>query len=210
MNRFWKYAGRALLFLIGAVVTAILAAIINGLVGGQPLSGLVKLRGLYETVLQTTVPAWVFALVLMTALFSLIYAVKNAPGRKRKGKVHFTPDGFNTGWARQHDKEMTARIGGTFTYDGPNEVTFLQAFIKGTEPVGFGASLAPSDGSGRSVDTEQLWLAPGHLVRGVLYLRFPLVLGTPGQPLRQEVFFRDSLRRDFTIGKVDFPYIGSK
>jgi hypothetical protein len=198
------------LFFIGTVVTAIVAAIINAWVVGQPLSGLVKLQGLYKTFFLSPVPAWAFALVLMVAVFSFIYAVKNAPSRKRKGRVHFIPDGFNTGWAKQHDKEMNARIGGTFTYDGPDKVIVLQAFLKGAAPAGFGANIEPIDGSGKTVATEELWLAPGHPVRGVLYLRFGLVLGTPGQPLRREVFFRDSFGRDFSVGQVDFPYIGSR
>ena len=210
MNRFWKYAGSGLLFFLGAVVTAIVAAIINAWVVGQPLSGLVKLQGLYKTFFLSPVPAWAFALVLMVAVFSFIYAVKNAPSHKRKGRVHFIPDGFNTGWAKQHDKEMNARIGGTFTYDGPDPVILLQAFLKGAEPTGFIANTEPSDGSHRPVSTGELWLVPGQPVQGVLYLRFGVVLGTPGQPLRREVFFRDSFGWDFSVGKVDFPYIGSK
>jgi len=36
------------------------------------------------------------------------------------------------------------------------------------------------------------------------------VLGTPGKPLRRKVVLRDTFNRDFLIGPIEFPYIGSE
>ncbi len=52
-----KLAFDALKGLVGIIVTAIVTA----LIGSQPLTGLVKLKGLYQAFTQTSLRAWTFA-----------------------------------------------------------------------------------------------------------------------------------------------------
>ena len=131
--------------LIGIVATAIITAWITG----QPLTGLTKLGGIYQTFIRSSVPAWAFALVLLVALIGLYYALVNLPRRRPKGTVHFVPDAHNNGWSRQTDKTMNVRVGGSFTYDGPGDLSIFRAFLKGTQPVtDMMAQVESSDGNG--------------------------------------------------------------
>lgn len=210
VDKFLKYTGRAVLFVVSTAVVAISTTIITALMTGQPLSGFDRLKGVYAFVAQSTVPAWAFALVFVLAGFASYYAYKHSPWRRPKGKVHFLDDLCNTGWSKQHETEMNAQIGGTFTYEGPGGLIVLTAFLKGTEPKSFGLSLwNPSKGD-RGASDGQLFLLHGDPVQAVLYLKLRPVLGTPGQPLHGEVILRDNFNRDFSIGPVDFPYAASR
>lgn len=202
---FWlRAAGKLVL----GIAVAVIASIITALITGQPLTGLLKLKGLYKTFILSSVSAWIFTVVLLFALFAFLYAIKHLPKRRPKGKVHFLRDVLNTGWSKQHDTEMNVRLGGTFTYDGPGELTLLTAFLDGTElPPYLSVQVPAPDGSGL-MSTDQIWLHEGFAHRVLIDLRLTPVLGVPGNSLRKEVIFRDKFDRNFSIGKVEFPYIG--
>jgi len=108
--------------LIGIIASSIITALITG----QPLTGLTKVRGLYQTFIQSSVPAWAFALVFLFALFGIYYALTHLPKSRAKGKVHFISDAYNTTWSKTTDEHMDVRLSGTFTYDGPGELIILK------------------------------------------------------------------------------------
>jgi hypothetical protein len=195
--------GKALLYMVSS-------AIITAWITGKPLTGLTKLRGLYSTFIQSSVPAWAFALAVMVALFGLQYTLTHLPKRRRIGKVHFVPDAHNNGWAKLSDNEMEVRIGGTFTYDGPGELVVLKAFLKGTKPTtDILANVEQQDGSGRMTNVRELWLESRTARRAFIHLRLTPVVGTPGQPLRRALVLRDKFTEDFVIhDSIEFKYIG--
>src|SRR5438309_2184926 len=144
------------------LVSIIASSIITALISGQPLTGLTKVRGLYQTFIQSSVPAWAFALVFLVALFGIQYFFTHLPKRRPKGKVHFIPDAYNTAWAKTADEQMDVRLSGTFTYDGPGELVILKVFLQGTHPTtDIMATVDAADGSGRSETVTQLWLRAG-------------------------------------------------
>jgi hypothetical protein len=193
--------------LIGIVLSVIITAWLTG----QPLTGLTKLRGLYKTFIQSSVPAWTFALVFLAALLGIYYSFTHLPRRRPKGEVHFIPDAHNNGWAKQTDTEMDVRISGTFTYDGPDELVVLKAFLKGTQPTtDMIARMDMVNAFGTTETIPELWLSAGHSRRVFIYLRLKPVVGTPGKPMRRQFILRDKFNRDFLIGPIEFPYIGRK
>jgi hypothetical protein len=192
---------------VSALFVPVVAAWVNSMMTGTPLNGVPGIIQFWKGIILGSVPVWLFALVFVFAIFTLYCAIKYSPSRKPKGKVHFIPDGCNTGWAKQHETEMNARIGGTFTYEGPDSLIVLMAFLKGTESTNFDLTLLEPDGRSQG-DSQQLFLPHGKPVRAILYLRLSPVIGTPGQSLRREVIFRDNFNRDFGIGPVDFQYMG--
>lgn len=193
--------------LLGIVVSAIITAWITG----QPFTGLTKLKGLYQTFIQSSVPAWAFAVVFLIALFGIYYSITHASERRPKGKVHFIPDAHNNGWAKQTDREIEVRIGGTFTYDGSGELVVLKAFLKGTQPTtDMIARMDMTNAFGKIETVPELWLSGGRSQRAFISLRLTPVVGTPGKPMRRKLVLRDKLNRDFLIDPIDFPYIGPK
>ncbi len=64
--------------LVGIIDTAIITALITG----QPLAGLTKLRGLYQTFISSAVPAWAFACAFLTAVVGIYYAFAHLPKRR--------------------------------------------------------------------------------------------------------------------------------
>jgi hypothetical protein len=198
---------RTLKGLIGIVAPIIITALITG----QPLTGLVKLQGLYKTFIKSSVPAWAFAIAFMVALFGIYYTLTHLPNRRPKGKVHFVPDAHNCGWSKQTDTQMNVRIGGTFTYDGSGELIVLRAFLRGTQPTtDMMAQVENDGGTGMSMSSSELWLRSGLSQRALISLYLQPLLGTPGKPLRARLVFHDKFNRDFVIDAVEFPYIGSK
>src|SRR5690349_2202161 len=62
------------------LISIIASPIITAWITGQPLTGLTKVRGLYQTFVQSSVPAWAFALVFLVALFGdPIFLVPSEP-----------------------------------------------------------------------------------------------------------------------------------
>lgn len=198
---------RAATGLISIVATAVITAWLTG----QPLTGLTRIKGLYKTFIQSSVPAWTFALVFLAALLGIYYALTHLPNRRPKGKVHFIPDAHNSGWSKQTATEMNVRIGGMFTYEGPATLMVLTARLKGTRPItDMLAQVDTRDGTGRTVRVYNLWLEPKIAVRGLVDLKVTPVLGIPGQPMRRKLVLRDNLNRDFVVGPIEFPYNGAK
>jgi hypothetical protein len=190
---------------------AIVSAIATAWVGGRPLTGLVRLRGLYDTFVRNSVPAWAFGLAFLAAIVGIYYAITHLPKRRPKGKVHFIPDAHNCGWSKQSDADMNARIGGTFTYDAPGELVILKAFLTGTEPTtDMTVQTEAFDGSGRMVTTSELWLNGGASQRTFIHMRLRPALGKPGRPVRRKLVLIDKFNRDFHVGPINFPYIGPK
>lgn len=193
--------------LLSIVATAIITAWLTG----QPLTGLTKLKGLYKTFVQSSVAAWVFALVLLVALLGIHYVLTHLPHRRIKGNVHFVPDAHNSGWSKQHDTEMNLRVGGVFTYDGPGTLSVLTAHLKGTQPTtDMLAKVESSDGTCKYVGVRELWLQSKIGVRCVLDLKLKPVRGIPGKPMSGKVVLVNNFRREFVIGPIEFPYIGPK
>lgn len=121
---------------IGVTLMLTLVTVITtNLMTGQPLTGLVKLKGLYQTFIKSSVPAWAFAFVFLIALLGIYYAATHLLKSRSKGKVHFSPDAHNNGWSELGTAEMSARISGRFTYEGKEEtIIVLKVFLEGTEP----------------------------------------------------------------------------
>lgn len=200
-----KALTRAGEFLIGIVATAI----ITNLITGQPLTGLIRLSGLYRTLMHSSVPAWAFAAVLLVALCSVYYTARPMRKRRPQGKLHFVPDAHNCGWARQSDTQMDLRIGGTFTYEGIGNLMLLKAFLKGTQPaMDMNAQALIPDGRGRIATASQIHLLGGVPIPAVIQVYLRLVVGTPGELVRRKLVFRDTYNRDFVVGPIEFPYLG--
>ena len=193
-------------WLLGIIAPIVITAWLTG----QPLAGLVKLRGLYTIFIKSSVPAWSFALAFLLALFGIYYWFAHLP--RRKGKVHFVPDAHNCGWSKQTDTDMNLRLGGTFTYDLSGErLVLLQAYLKGTRPVtDLTVQTDSPDGTSRTVTTSQLWLEGHTPERTFMHLHLKPVLGKLGKPLRRKLILRDKFNREFSVGPIDFPYIGPK
>ena len=202
-----KLLVKAITGFLGIVVSAIITAWLTG----QPLTGLTKLKGLYTTFIQSSVPAWAFALVLLVALFGIHYVLTHLPHRRVKGKVHFVPDAHNSGWSKQHDTEMNLRIGGVFTHEGSGTLNVLTAHFKGTQPTtDMLAEVDLPSGTGRKVRVYTLTLPANIGVWGLVNLKLKPVRGTPGKPMKGTVVLVDNFRREFVIGPIEFPYIGRK
>jgi len=191
------------------LVSIIVSTITTALITGQPLVGLTKSKGLYQTFVQRSAPAWLFALILVWALLASYYALTHLPQRRPRGKVHFISDAHNTGWARLPNGQMEVRLGGTFTYDRPEELIILKAFVKRTHPTtDMMVILRSRDGSGGGMTGSELWLHGRIAERAIIHIRLAPALGTPGKPLRCRVVLRDKFTRDFIIGPLELPYIG--
>ena len=150
MKKLFTYIGRAVLFVIGVIVTAIVTALITG----QPLSGLSKFQGISRTFISGTVPAWGFALVLMAATLLGSFVLMELWRRRKKIQIHFVPDGYNSGWSKLSETQMHVRIGGIFTYEGPQgNLRILKAYLSGTQPANVDVNFPASDGSGRQTST---------------------------------------------------------
>jgi hypothetical protein len=201
------YMKKVLLNAGKAVLGIVATAIITNLISGQPLAGLVKLEGLYDSFVRSSVPAWVFALVFLVALLSAYYTATHLSKKRPKGKVHFVPDAHNCGWAEQSDSQMDVRLGGTFTYDGTGSVMLLKFSLKGTRPTTDMNCqvMAPAGGT---FAASQVYLQ-GHIsTPAIIQVYMSPVVGTPGRALRRKVVFRDTYNHDFVVGLVEFRYIG--
>ncbi len=193
-----------------ALVTAALSTILTNLITGQPLAGLVKLEGLSRTLLKSSVPAWVFAVVLFVALFGVQHYVSHFP-RNAKGKIHFVPDGYNSGWSRQDSSLMELRVSGMFTYDGEGTLTILKVWLEGTSMLGdMMTQLSALDGSSARLMVSELALEHDLPVRAVINLRLKPALGVQGRTYRGRLVFLDRYNKRFVLEPVDFPYIGPK
>jgi len=196
---------------IGILGSATISAIVTAWVTGQPLTRLTKINGLYQTFVKSTVPAWVFALLFLVALFGIYYSLTHLPKRRPKGQVHFVPDAHNCGWAKQTDTQMSVRIGGTFTYDGSGTLVVLKAYLKGTEPTtDMVVQVEGPDGSPGMIPASELWLPAGLSQRTFMNLYLKPALGIPGKPFRRKLVLLDKFTREFPIGPIELPYAGPK
>jgi hypothetical protein len=194
--------------LLKNLALALVTFILTRLVAGEPLAGLTRLKGLSETFLKASVPAWAFAATLFVALWASIKAGTYL-SRRRKGRVHFVSDAHNTGWSRS-DTRLDLRLGGTFTYEGTGTLNVLKAFPKGTQllsdimgqvaPLG---SLQPP-----TIAIHNLELSAHRPIRAILYIMLTHAHGTLGKPLRLRLVFRDTYNRDYALDPIDFPYLG--
>jgi hypothetical protein len=194
--------------LVGIIATAILTAWLTG----QPLTGLTKIKGLYETFIRSKVPAWAFSVVFLAAVYGMYSALAHWFKREPKPTVHFIPDAHNSGWSKQTASEMNLRVGGMFTYQGPDqEIQVLKAYLAGTKlTTDMLAQTESSDGRRQMLGVTVVWLLSDRPVRYIIDLKLAPVLGTPGQPLRRKLILLDNLNREFPVGPIDFPYIGPK
>ena len=193
------------------LIGILLSSIVTALITGQPLTGFLRLKGLYKTFVQSRVPAWSFALVFLIAIVGLYYAFANWPKGLPKGKLHFMPDAYNCGWSRQSDTEMNVSIGGTFTYEAHSDLIVFQAFLKGTKP---NTDLMPqveaSDGSGRMITVSDLWLRSLLAHKVYIHMHLTPIVGEVGKPLRRKLILRDKYLRDFEVGPIEFRFAGAK
>ena len=129
--------------------------------------------------------------------------VSSAKSVKSQGKIHFVPDRYNYGWAR-NDGRTDVRVGGTFTYDGDETLKIVDAFVKGLTPR---AMLAQSlDASGMLI--TRLDLSPHNPLRLVFNLASDPIAAERGKPMRFQVVFRDVYNQTYELDPVDFPWIG--
>lgn len=191
-------------------VTLLLAAltvITTNLITGQPLTGLVKLKGLSQTFIRSSIPAWAFALVLLAALWGAYYALPRL-FKNRKGKVHFSPDAHNNGWSERGTAEMDVRVSGTLTYEGKEHtIAILKVFLKGTQPATDLLARVRVSSGDSLVTVNDLWIA-SNPINVFLNLTLKPTLGKKGKPLRARLVLRDKYNRDFLTEPVRFPYLG--
>jgi hypothetical protein len=200
-----KLAIDALKGLIGIIATVMFTALITG----QPLTGLFKLKGLYETFIRSSVPAWAFATTLMLALIGLYYSITHRP--KRKGKVIFIPDANNCGWSKQTEEIMNLRLGGTFSYKGQGNVQILKMFLQGTKPLDdLFLRIEDRRVDSKMIQTGDLFLSETTSHRAFTDMRLTPVLGDPGQPLQAKLIVHDRFADDFVVGEFEFRYIGPR
>jgi hypothetical protein len=198
-----KLAIEGLKALIGFIAAATVTAVITG----QPLTGLFKLKGLYQTFIGSNVPAWVFAVTLMLALTGLYYWITHRP--KRKGRVIFIPDAYNCGWSKQTEEIMNLRLGGTFSYKGTGNVQILKMFLKGTKPLDdLLLQIEDRRADNNMIQTDQLFLSETTSQKAFTDFRLTPVLGVPGEALRAELVLHDRFADDFAVGDFEFRYIG--
>jgi hypothetical protein len=192
-----------------AVLLAALTTITTNLITGQPLNGIVKLKGLYQTFIKSSVPAWAFALVFLVALWGLYYALPRLLSGKSKGKVHFSPDAYDNGWSERGTAEMDVRISGKFAYQGKEDtIAILKIFLEGTTPCNnLMAHVTPLHGE-RPLQMNNVWLNATPLDVFTNITVKPRI-GKRGKPLRARLILRDKYNRDFRTDPLQWPYLGS-
>jgi hypothetical protein len=199
-----RLAGKAAIFVLGVVVTTIITAELTG----QPLSGLAKFQGLYQTLAARSVPSWAFALALLVASLSVGYLTKGFLNRPRQGKIHFSTDVYNTYWSRRTDDEIQVSISGTFTYQGPpGGLIILKAFLNGTSAIDFDVNQTMM-GSSSPIPSKQLYLQGDNPQSAIVYLRLRTSTKKFSQTLRETVVFIDKFNRKFPVGPIELPQRG--
>jgi len=122
---------------------------------------------------------------------------------KSPGKIHFVPDRYNHGWARD-DGRTDVRAGGTFTYDGEDTLKIVDAFVKGLAPRAMWAQ--PLDAPGMLI--SRFDFNPHNPVRLIFHLTSDPVTAERGKHMRFQVVFRDVYNQTYELDPVDFPWIG--
>ncbi|MGA8221161.1 MAG: deaminase [Candidatus Acidiferrales bacterium] len=120
------------------------------------------------------------------------------------GKIHFVPDRHNHGWAR-NDGRTDVRAGGSFTYDGPDTLKIVDAFVKGLTSREMWAQSLDVPGS----YITRFDLSPHNPLRLVFHLTSDPIAAERGKPMRFQVVFRDVYNQTYELDPVDFPWIGS-
>jgi len=200
-----KWIKESLKGLVAIVVTVI----VTKLLSGEPLTGLMKLKGLGHVLLKSTVPAWTFAAVLFVALFGLYEFVgRFLNGRQPKGKVHFVSDVHNSGWVG-NDQRTDFRAGGIFTYEGNGSLLITTAFLEGTNPTNdMKVQIQTADGLGQTLWLNSLELQAHIPLRAIIHLWLTPMKTDRGVPLRTNLILRDNYNRDHEISGVEWPWIG--
>ena len=172
---------------------------------GKPLTGLTRLGAYYQTFIRGSVPAWAFAVVFLAFLFAAYYAYTHRP--VRKAIVHFVPDSPNCIWKVQNNGTMRLGIGGHFTYDGPDNLIVLKAYLEGSDsrqkmiarvtPRSF--SSVPRLGGNPNSQRSTFVLSRTVTEIFITLLDVTPILGTPGKSLRTRLILRDKFNRDFPV-----------
>ena len=198
-----KLALKGLYGLVGIVVSSIVTAWISG----QPLTGLTRLKGLFEIFIRGSVPAWIFAPIFLAALFGTQHFI--AFKLKHKKRLHFVPDAHNCGWSPVSGSVMFVRLGGTFTYEGQGSLSLLKCFLSRTQPTtDMLAEVDPIDGTARKLRVTRIDLPSSVPVKAFLNLRVTPLRGVPGKAYNSRLKFRDSYNRVYDVGPVELPYAG--
>lgn len=199
---------------VGSIVASTVASTIaTAGITGRPLTGLVRLGGLYDTFVKASVAAWVFTLVLAVAILGICCFLTRLPRRRRKGKLHFIPGAHNCGWSKRSPAQISVQICGTFTYDAPEGLVLVivKAFLAGTEPV-TDLIVQPQGSSGGAgeLSSANVYLRSPIPTRTVIHMELKPALGEPGRPIRRKLVLIDGFNRSFQAGPIDLPYIGPK
>ena len=197
-----KLAERGGIFLLTTFATA---AITNW-VAGKPINGLVELKGLSQTFLHSSVPAWAFGLTCLAALLGIYFLATHWPWKL--GRVHFVPDSHNNWW-NVIPNGMSVSVAGTFSYDGKKELHVIQMYLKGTRPLNnLNVQLC------NMMIERPLSLKDFHLGDDpcTIYTNLQLapVIGKRGEPLRAKLILRDKFNREYSAGTLDFPFMGQR
>jgi hypothetical protein len=186
--------------------TAFATAIADNLVNGKPLIGLTRASGLYQTFIKSSVPLWLFTIVLLATIFGLRYSYLHRP--TQKGRIHIVPDLPNCRWKEQAENTgMSVFVGGTFTFDGDSSLLVLSAFLEGTRPRENMLAQVEDD-YGRMHHTPRVVL-PRKTSKRLFISMHSLrpVVGTPGKSLHKHLVLRDKYNRDFLVGPIEFSYM---
>jgi hypothetical protein len=193
----------------------IASAVVTALISGQPIPGLVRLRGLSLIFLRSSVPAWAFSVTLLGALWGMHYAYIH---RRKREQLHFVPDAHNCFWGKagQGGKDgkitpvMFVNFGGTLTYEGENPVTLVKGYFAGTsEVIQMIAQIMAGDFS-RMVAAFPLQLNPHQPTMTVISLRLAPMVGQPGQTFRGRLILRDAYNKEHELPPVEFPFRGEE
>lgn len=153
---------------------------------------------------------YVWACFIFSTAMTLTYAATSLHKLRegsRAGKIYFVRDVHNTGWAYQGSRSYY-RLAGAFSYDGVHRVVILNMRIKGF-PLPAAMSGHVRGGDGTMMSAGELHLVGGDIPTDAIFGFYTNGhLGASGKVVRKTVLLQDQFRREFSIGKVELPFLG--
>jgi hypothetical protein len=209
LKRFREWSLKVLGIVVTTIVTTLVTSWFTSLKEGKPLTGMDKISGLSHALIHSSIPNWIFAIVLAVALSALYYSHLHRPRKRKQDLVHFVQDIDGCGWTEtSEENEMALVVNGVFTYDSQSGLIVFKCHLKGSKPTADLLAVVENP-NGHDVTVREIYLRGGSAQRANLDLRLTPMLGIPGKPLRGTLVFVDKLNRLFPIVEpIELPYIG--
>lgn len=118
-------------------------------------------------------------------------------------KIHFVPDTPNCGWAR-NDIRTDFRVTGTFTYDGEESITVMDAFIKDTTPIA--KMMVQPFAGGPLIVSFELW--PHKPIQLMLNLPCKPIAAERGKPRQCQLVFSDIYNKKYELDPIELAWNG--